>query len=31
MLEFWNDFWWAICLFVLMLGAGGISWSRKRD
>ena len=23
MLEFWNDWWWAICLFVLLVGTGG--------
>ena len=29
MLEFWNDWWWAICLFILVIGGGGVSLSAK--
>lgn len=29
--QFWADWWWAICLFVLIIAGGGISWSRKSD
>lgn len=29
--EFWNDYWWAIILAVIVIAGGGISWSRKKD
>ena len=31
MAEFWNDYWWIVVGFVLMIGTGGISWHRQPD
>lgn len=27
----WDDYWWAIVLFVLIIGTGGFSWHRRKD
>jgi hypothetical protein len=31
MLGFWSDWWWAICLFVLIAGTGGLSFTRRKE
>lgn len=28
--ELWNDFWWAVVLFVILVAGGGIGFSRKK-
>lgn len=31
MAELWNDFWWAIVLFVLVAAGGGLRFTRNKS